>query len=168
MLDGRRCDVNNAVDLDGEIRSIFALDQVGRGDEISGTLAIDYVGEATKQASLIPALERRGVEIVWRKKQGVCKGYYRGSQQHPAGPDGRAKIDYDFNRHQENARVYSTRVSADDGRKLLEAADVEIDAVWGGKFNCRDFVVEEIAQDRFVIYCEAPFVSMPGESTNPA
>jgi len=69
VLDYRRCDVNSAAELDAEIRDIFALDQVGRGDEISGTLYIDYVGEATKSASLIPTLEARGVGIVWRKKQ---------------------------------------------------------------------------------------------------
>jgi hypothetical protein len=44
------------------------LDAVQRGDEISGTLYVDYADESVKAATLIPALEHRGVIIVWRKK----------------------------------------------------------------------------------------------------
>jgi hypothetical protein len=59
--------VKTAAELDAEIRDIFALDVVGRGDEIAGTLYVDYPDEAVKEASLIATLERRGVDIVWRR-----------------------------------------------------------------------------------------------------
>lgn len=60
--------VKTAAELDNEIRSnIAALDNLGRGDEIYGTLYVDYSGESVKRASLIPWLERRGVSVVWRK-----------------------------------------------------------------------------------------------------
>lgn len=68
MLDTRLCDVATAAQLDAEIRDILSLDLVGRGDEICGTLHVDYDGESVKKASLIPNLESQGVVIEWRKK----------------------------------------------------------------------------------------------------
>jgi hypothetical protein len=68
MLDNRKCEVKTPAELDAEIRDIFALDSVGRGDEVSGTLYVDYTDESVKKASLLPTLQRRGVAIVWRKK----------------------------------------------------------------------------------------------------
>lgn len=68
LLDNRLCDVSSAAELDAEIRAIFALDSVQRGDEICGTLYVDYSDESVKQASLLPSLQSRGIEIVWRKK----------------------------------------------------------------------------------------------------
>jgi len=68
MLDYRPCVVNTAAELDAQIRDIFALDSVGRGDEISGTLYVDYSDESVKQASLLPYLRGRGVTVEWRKK----------------------------------------------------------------------------------------------------
>jgi hypothetical protein len=59
--------VNTADELDAEIRDIFALDLVGRGDEIGGTLYVNYSDDAVKEASLIGTLERRGVNIIWRR-----------------------------------------------------------------------------------------------------
>ena len=67
MLDNRRCEVKTASELDTEIRDMLHLDAVQRGDEISGTLYVDYSDESVKAATLIPALEHRGVIIVWRK-----------------------------------------------------------------------------------------------------
>jgi hypothetical protein len=67
MLDRRPCNVESAAQLDAEIRDIFALDMVGRGGEICGALNVHYSDESTKQAGLVPALEARGVEIVWHK-----------------------------------------------------------------------------------------------------
>jgi len=68
LLDRRPCSVGTAGELDAEIRDIFALDLVGRGDEIGGTLYVDYADESVKQATLIPLLESRGVVIEWRKR----------------------------------------------------------------------------------------------------
>lgn len=68
MLDYRLCRVNTAAELDAEIRDIFALDMVGKSDEISGTLHVDYTDESVKQAALVPTLQSRGVFIEWRKQ----------------------------------------------------------------------------------------------------
>ena len=68
MLDHRPCEVKSAAELDAQIRDIFALDLVGRGDEIGGTLYVSYSDESVRRASLLSTLERRGVTIVWRKK----------------------------------------------------------------------------------------------------
>jgi hypothetical protein len=68
MLDSRVCDVNTAAELDAEIRDIFELDQRGRGDEICGTLYVDYTDESVKRAVLVSLLERRGVKVQWCKR----------------------------------------------------------------------------------------------------
>lgn len=68
MLDNRRCAVNTPEELNREIRDILALESVGRGSEIGGTLHVDYLSESVKQASLVSELERRGVSIIWRKQ----------------------------------------------------------------------------------------------------
>jgi hypothetical protein len=67
MLDAVPCNVSTAPELDRKIREIFALDQVGRGDEISGTLNVYYSDEAVKLATLLPHLIARGVEVEWHK-----------------------------------------------------------------------------------------------------
>lgn len=69
MLDNRKCIVRTADELDAEIRDIFALDAVGRGDEISGTLQVRYSNECVRKASLISKLEARGVRISWDKTE---------------------------------------------------------------------------------------------------
>ena len=69
MLDNRPCDVKTAAELDAEIRDILALDEIQRGDEISGTLYVHYSDESVKSASLVPVLENRGVTIEWRRKE---------------------------------------------------------------------------------------------------
>lgn len=65
MLDSRQCVVATAQHLDAEIRDIFVLDMIGRGNEIGGTLYVNYTDESVKNAELIPKLEARGVLIVW-------------------------------------------------------------------------------------------------------
>ena len=61
------CKVTTANELDAEIRNIAALEMVGKGDEIYGTLHVTYSDEAVKQASLIPWLKSKGVAIEWTK-----------------------------------------------------------------------------------------------------
>jgi hypothetical protein len=68
MLDYKPCNVATAAQLDAEIRDIFALDMVQRGDEISGTLHVHYTDDSVKKASLIRNLEARGVVIEWHKQ----------------------------------------------------------------------------------------------------
>jgi hypothetical protein len=67
LLDKRFCEVHTADELDAEIREIFALDLVGRGDEIPTTLYVDYTDESVKQAPLLSSLQARGVRVVWQK-----------------------------------------------------------------------------------------------------
>jgi hypothetical protein len=68
LLDDRTCEVATAEELDADVRDIFYLDEVGRGDEICGTLNVVYSHESVKDSTLISLLERRGVAITWRKK----------------------------------------------------------------------------------------------------
>ncbi len=68
MLDNRPCNVNTAGELDHEIRDIFALDLAGRDDEISGTLHVYFSDDSVKQASLLPHLLARGVQVEWHKR----------------------------------------------------------------------------------------------------
>ena len=68
MLDSRPCNVSSAAELDAEIRDIFALDMVGRGDEISGTLHVNYTDDSVRNAALAPELENRGVFIEWHRQ----------------------------------------------------------------------------------------------------
>jgi hypothetical protein len=67
MLDFLTCSASTALELDEKIREIFALDQDGRGDEISGTLNVYYSDEAVKLATLLPLFQTRGVEVEWHK-----------------------------------------------------------------------------------------------------
>jgi hypothetical protein len=59
--------VSSPEQLDTEIQDMFWLDNVERGDEISGTLNVYYSDESEKLARLIPTLEDRGVVIAWHK-----------------------------------------------------------------------------------------------------
>jgi hypothetical protein len=73
LLNNRPCRVETAAELDAEILDIFALDLVGRGNEICGTLYVGYSDESVKQASLVLSLQARGVKIAWRKSS-ICGG----------------------------------------------------------------------------------------------
>ena len=61
-------DVNSAAELDGKLREILFLDNVGRGDEIYGTVHISYSDRGVELASLISVLEARGVSFSWEHK----------------------------------------------------------------------------------------------------
>lgn len=157
MLDYRRCDVNNAAELDAAIRDIFALDQAGRGDEISGALHVDYISEATKSASLIPTLEARGVEIVWRKKPNVRKGYIRRVwRERPE--DNHHTIE--FCEFAKDALYWSGRESAERDLSDLERG-VTIPSAWGGSYVCRELTLEQLPSGEYVISLEAPFIYTP-------
>jgi len=69
MLDNRKCEVETAAPLDNEIKDILALDHVGRGDEICGTLHVHYSDESIKKATQLRLLEERGVSVQWHKKE---------------------------------------------------------------------------------------------------
>jgi hypothetical protein len=58
--------VSTAGELDQKLRGeVLALDNLGRGDEIYGTVIVSYVDEGVKGASLVPELESRGVKFQW-------------------------------------------------------------------------------------------------------
>jgi hypothetical protein len=61
-------DAVTAGELDGKLRGeILALDNLGRGDEIRGTVHVTYSDESVKQAILIPLLQGRGVVFDWKR-----------------------------------------------------------------------------------------------------
>jgi hypothetical protein len=61
-------DVKNAAELDVKLRSeIFALDNLGRGNEIYGTVSVVYSENDARMSSLVAQLESRGVVFVWHK-----------------------------------------------------------------------------------------------------
>ena len=56
-------------DLDRRLRSeVLALDNLGRGDEIHGTIVVSFSDERVTSASLVPLLEARGVTFHWEPK----------------------------------------------------------------------------------------------------
>jgi hypothetical protein len=62
-------DVMNAAELDVKLRNeIFALDSLGRGSEIYGTVSVVYSEDDAKTSSLVAQLESRGVIFVWHKR----------------------------------------------------------------------------------------------------
>ena len=68
LLDFRPCNVNTADELDCEIKDIFALDNLGRGEMIGGTLHVYYSDESVMRATLLSALKGRGVHVEWHKR----------------------------------------------------------------------------------------------------
>jgi hypothetical protein len=62
-------DVKNAADLDARLREILSLDNVGRGDEVNGTVHVSYSDEHVRRATLIGVLEARGVSFSWDKQR---------------------------------------------------------------------------------------------------
>jgi hypothetical protein len=153
VLDARRCDVNSSAELDAEIRDIFSLDLQQRGDEIRGTLYVDYVGEATKQASLIPSLEGRGVQIVWRKKPQVRKAYIQSIFR--ANPTDHHDT-FELCETPEQAHYWTARLAA-ELRRDYWSRGVTVPSAWGGSYTCYELSVEEISPDHFVLSLEAPF-----------
>jgi len=62
-------EVNTKDELDLKIRTeILALESIGRGNEIYGTVHVTSTDESVMQASLVPHLEARSVSVEWTKK----------------------------------------------------------------------------------------------------
>lgn len=62
-------EVEGAEDLDIKLRNeIFALDNLGRGDEVYGTVSVVYSDDNAKTSRLVAQLESRGVAFTWSKK----------------------------------------------------------------------------------------------------
>lgn len=62
-------EANNPEDLNQLLRSeVLALDNLGRGDEIHGTIVVSFSDQRVRTASLVPVLEARGVAFRWEPK----------------------------------------------------------------------------------------------------
>jgi hypothetical protein len=66
-MDKHFCRVASAAELDAEIRDIFALELVQRSDQMPSTIEVEYSDESVKQASLIPHVTSRGINIIFHK-----------------------------------------------------------------------------------------------------
>jgi hypothetical protein len=65
-------EVKDANELDSKIRGeILALDLLGRGDEMYGTVHVTYTNENTKRASLVAVLQARGITFEWTREQPI-------------------------------------------------------------------------------------------------
>jgi len=83
------------------------------------------------------------------------KGYYRHEEKNKDYPH---RLDYFFTSKPENAAYYTTRLDAETGCKVLEMSQVSIPSSEGGFHTLRNFRVEEVSSDRFVVYCDGPFI----------
>jgi hypothetical protein len=158
VLDYQKCEVKTAGELDAQIRDIFALDNVGRGAEISGTLNVEYSDETVKQATLLPLLEARGVRVAWHKKPPTRKGYIIKWERREA-PDklNRHTIDYLFCSRPDNAAYWETRERAEQDCVFFDQQQITISLPDCATRVCQDFQVEERPAGDFVIFCEVPF-----------
>lgn len=70
-MPGWTFDVATAADLESRLRNeIFALDNLGRGDEINGTVTVDCPDQSARTSILVAQLESRGVVFLWRNSVG--------------------------------------------------------------------------------------------------
>ncbi len=57
-----------AAELDQQLRvNVLALDNLGRSDEVYGTIEVTYSEDTVKTASLVSKLEQRGMVFRWKK-----------------------------------------------------------------------------------------------------
>jgi hypothetical protein len=61
-------DVKDAAELDSKLGGeILALEKIGRGDELHGTVHVTYADDDAKRASLVARLEALGIVFSWKK-----------------------------------------------------------------------------------------------------
>jgi hypothetical protein len=65
--------------------------------------------------------------------------------------------DYLFSFDPEKADTWETRQGAQDDCTAMFNKGIPIDVAGGGKYLCRNFVVEEREPGVFIVSCEAPF-----------
>jgi hypothetical protein len=80
-------------------------------------------------------------------------------------PERVAKIDYWFTANPETAAVWETKEAPNDCT-LFDNHRILIPSSQGGKYVCSGFQVEELACDKFLVFCLAPFIrDAKGEGT---
>lgn len=70
-------------------------------------------------------------------------------------PENRTK--YWFCELPTNAAHWESRAAAENARSILNMG-VNVPSAFGGTYECRDFTIEEIAEDKFLIFCTGPFI----------
>jgi hypothetical protein len=69
------------------------------------------------------------------------------------------KTDFYFTSNPANAMYWESRTEADMACIMFERFNIEIPSEHGGGHVCGGFKWEESGPGRFVIFCEAPFIS---------
>jgi hypothetical protein len=67
-----------------------------------------------------------------------------------------------FCRFAKDAGRWTTRESAEIDQNYLNKVGIEIPSVKGGTYTIRDFEVEELGPDHYVIFADAPFIVREG------
>jgi hypothetical protein len=84
------------------------------------------------------------------------KGYVSGWEKNPS--DDRI-VDFLFTSNPESALYHETREAAQIECRFLDSRGISIPSNEGGRYTLRGFQIEELKPDRFVCYCEGPFIA---------
>jgi hypothetical protein len=89
----------------------------------------------------------------------MLKGYVSGR----VPPEDRKlyDIEYFFTSNPQAAWPWRSREEAESDCRLISSQEIEIPSALVGMHVCKDFKVEELGADKFVIYCEASFITQP-------
>ncbi len=88
----------------------------------------------------------------------MLKGYVTGWETIAETTEEKHRTDFRFDSHPENACDWETRESAEVDRAFFELRHIIIESSEGGTHTCTGFTIEELAPDKFVIFCMAPFI----------
>jgi hypothetical protein len=91
----------------------------------------------------------------------MTKGYLAGWKRRK-GPQEEQIIDYWFSPTPDRAATWATRLEAENECTSIFHFGIDVLAIGGGTYFCRNFVVEERAPGEFVVSCEAPFLLQNG------
>jgi hypothetical protein len=90
----------------------------------------------------------------------VIKGYIQGPVPKEMQEDERQQIS--FCQSAQDAASWTSRESAEINQHYLNRVGIEIPSATGGVHIIRDFEVEEVAPDQFIIFAHAPFIVRDG------
>jgi hypothetical protein len=90
----------------------------------------------------------------------TIKGYIQGPVPKEAQEDERQQIN--FCQSAQNAASWTSRESAEINQHYLNKVGIEIPSVKDGIYTIRDFEVEELGPDHYVIFAYAPFIIREG------
>jgi hypothetical protein len=92
----------------------------------------------------------------------MLKGYIGGIEPSKTRED---YTDYLFTDKPENASKWDSKEQAEIDRTIWNKNGIEIPSSQGGNYVCKNFKIEEIIPNQFLIFCEAPFI--PKSTTAP-